>query len=203
MTFPDDWPQSIVDIWWQKAQDMARLRRGSLIFAFVPHIDQIPNTLVPKGRKEATCHDSADITISPLKINAPRPKEPLPVAALSLPEKEIWVAYRAKKRPLLVITAEQKKVDDKYRRGLPRISTSPTLLVAPYYGADQDGSRAGYNPKFAERVRHAIYPQFMLDRLPLDRGPTESLLRLDHIQPVGMHYYSFEHSGYELSEEAV
>jgi hypothetical protein len=104
---------------------------------------------------------------------------------------------------LLVITAEQKKVDDKYRRGLPRISTSPTLLVAPYYGADQDGSRAGYNPKFAERVRHAIYPQFMLDRLPLDRGPTESLLRLDHIQPVGMHYYSFEHSGYELSEEAV
>ncbi len=34
-------------------------------------------------------------------------------------------------------------------------------------------------------------------------GPKESILRLDHIQPVGLHYFAFEHSGYSLSDEAV
>jgi len=85
---------------------------------------------------------------------------------------------------------------------MPRKLTSPTILVAPYYGADKDRKRAGYNPQLVERIRHAEYPQFLLDQLPIG-GPKESILRFDHIQPIGLHYYAYEHSGYSLSDEAV
>ena len=201
MTFPTDSIQDIVNSWWENC-GKDELKRGALIRAFVPHVDQIPNTLIPVGRKEAGEHSKAIIEISPLQISASRPKETLPVAALSLPQDELWTAYRAKKRPCLVIGTKQPHVDDVLRRDMPRKLTSPTLIVAPYYGADQDGSRAGYNPELVDRIRHAEYPQFILDYLPIS-GPNQSILRLDHIQPVGLHYHAYEHSGFCLSDEAV
>jgi hypothetical protein len=199
--YPIDSVQNIVTSWWEKCSSK-ELKKGSLIYAFVPHVDQVPITLTPKGRKEAERHDKAIVYITPLRIKDYRPKENLPVAALSLNEGELWTAYRAKKRPCLVLVTEQPKVDDELRRDMPRKLTSPTILVAPYYGADKDGKRAGYNPQLVERIRHAEYPQFLLDQLPIG-GPKESILRFDHIQPVGSHYYAYEHSGYSLSDEAV
>lgn len=201
MTFPTDSIQYIVNSWWESC-DKDELKRGALIQAFVPHVDQIPNTLIPVGRNEAGEHSKAIIEISPLRISASRSKGTLPVAALSIPNDELWTAYRAKKRPCLVIGNLQPHVDDELRHDMPRKLTSPTLIVAPYYGADQDGRRAGYNPVLVDRIRHAEYPQFMLDYLPIT-GPNESILRLDHIQPVGRHYQAFEHSGYCLSDEAI
>jgi hypothetical protein len=201
MTFPTDSIQNIVDSWWE-ACGKDELKRGALIRAFVPHVDQIPNTLVPVGRKEADEHSKAIIEIAPLRISASRSKATLPVAALSIPEDELWIAYRAKKRPCLVIGIKQPPVDNALRRDMPKILTSQTLIVAPYYGADQDGKRAGYNPELVKRFRHAEYPQFMLDYLPIP-GPVESVLRLDHMQPVGLHYQAYEHSGFCLSDEAV
>ena len=199
--YPIDSVQNIVTSWWEESSGN-ELKKGSLIYAFVPHVDQVPITLTPKGRKEAEQHDKAIIYITPLRIKDHRPKENLPVAALSLDEGELWTAYRAKKRPCLVLGTEQPKVDDKLRRDMPRKLTSPTILVAPYYGADKDRKRAGYNPQLVERIRHAEYPQFLLDQLPIG-GPKESILRFDHIQPIGLHYYAYEHSGDSLSDEAV
>ncbi len=193
--------QNIVTSWWEK-NNSNELKKGSLIFAFVPHVDQVPITLTPKGRQEAEQHNKATINITPLRIKDRRPINKLPVAALSLNEGELWTAYRAKKRPCLVLSAEQPRVDNKLRRDMPKKLTSPTILVAPYYGADKDGKRSGYNSELIERIRHAEYPQFLLDRLPIG-GPKESILRFDHIQPVGLHYYAYEHSGYSLSAEAV
>ncbi|MDY0095687.1 MAG: hypothetical protein RBT80_23575 [Candidatus Vecturithrix sp.] len=201
MTFPTDSIQNIVDAWWENC-GKDELKRGALIRAFVPHVDQVPHTLIPVGRKEAGEHSKAIIEIAPLQISTPRSKATLPVAALSIPEDELWTAYRAKKRPCLVIGAKQQHVDNASRRDMPKKLTSPTLLVAPYYGADPDGKRAGYNPKLIDRFRHAEYPQFMLDYLPIP-GPKQSILRLDHIQPVGLHYSAFEHSGFCLSDDAV
>jgi len=201
MTFPTDSIQYICDSWWEDC-DKNKLTRGALIKAFVPHVDQVPNTLIPIGRKDAGEHNKAIIEVSPLQIKAPRPKEKLPVAALSLHEGELWTAYRAKKRPCLVIGTKQPQVDNALRRDMPKKLTSPTLIVAPYYGADQDGNRAGYNPELVDRIRHTEYPQFMLDYLPIP-GPEHSILRLDHMQPVGLHYQAYEHTGFCLSAEAV
>lgn len=201
MTYPDDSIQSSVDVWWEK-DESNQIQRGSLIYAFLPHVDQIPITLTPEGRKTPEDHSSGDIFIQPLRINDKRPKKDLPVAALSLHDKELWTAYRAKKRPGLVIGNETPVVDNSVRSGMPHRMTAPTILVAPYYGIDRDGSRAGCNPEFVERTRHAIYPQFFWDKLPIP-GPDESLLRFDHIQPVGSHYYSYELSGFKLNDDAL
>lgn len=76
------------------------------------------------------------------------------------------------------------------------------MLVAPYYGAGRHGYRAGYRPEFVERVRHCEYPQFVWDHLPFPGGE-ESILRLDHLQPVGTHYAAYKLSGFKLSEAAM
>ena len=199
--YPTDSIQSYVLPWWEEYNEKT-LKRGCLIFAFMPHVDQVPNTLTPVGRKNAEQHDKAIIRVSPLRIKGPRSKEDLPVAALSLFDGEIWTAYRAKKRPCLVLSTEPPEVQNSIRSGMPKALTSPTILVAPYYGADKDGTRSGYNLGLVERIRHAEYPQFFWDQLPI-RGPKESILRFDHIQPVGLHYYAYELSGYALSDEAV
>ena len=204
MTFPDDSLQSIVDpssSWWEKNESKT-VERGFLVKAFIPYVDQVPNTITPVGRQDPRIHDKAIVKIGPLNIEAPRKREDLPVAAMSLNDKEVWTAYKAKLRPCLVIGKTRHLVEQKIRRGQPKRSTAQTYLVAPYYGADRDGTRAGYNPKFIERVRHIRYPQFVWDKLPLG-GPKESILRLDHLQPIGRHHNSFKRTGYKLSEEAI
>ena len=102
----------------------------------------------------------------------------------------------------IVLGSDVPTVDDKLRLDMPKRSTAQTVLVAPYYGSDRDGKRAGYNLELVERIRHVEYPQFFWDKLPIS-GPKESILRLDHIQPVGTHYNSYELAKYKLSENAM
>lgn len=201
--FPDDSIQSIItpSPWWEKS-DGKKLERGRLIHAFAPYVDQVPYTIKPVGRMRASRHDSARLDITPLRIKERPAKESLPVAAMTLHKSEVWVAYRAKKRPCLVFGNSSPPVSDSLRRGMPKRSTAPTVLVAPYYGVDRNGTRAGYNPELVERIRHAEYPQFFWDKLPIS-GPEESVLRLDHIYPVGTHYLSYELSNYKLSYNAM
>ncbi len=202
--YPDDCIQSVVhpDDWWEKS-DKKELTRGTLIYAFVPHADQVPYTFEPKGRSNAEEHGAADFRVAPLKVDQPLRQTDLPVAAMPLYGNEVWAAYRAKRRPCLVLGSISPGVSKGLVRGMPNKSTAPTVLVAPYYGADQDGKRAGYNPIFVERVRHCEYPQFLWDKLPLQSGPNESILRLDHLQPIGTHGNSHKFSGYRMSESAI
>lgn len=203
MTFPEDSLQSLVDPseWWEK-QESKELLRGSLVFAFLPHVDQVPFSFEPVGRTKADCHNLAEIKVKPLKVDQPLKITDLPVAAMSLHHNEVWAAYKAKKRPCIVIATKNSKIDKAITQGMPSHSTAPTILVAPYYGVCKKANRSGFNPAFVERVRHCEYPQFMWDDLPFNKGE-ESILRLDHIQPIGTHYNSYKLSGYKLSEEAL
>ena len=203
MTFPDDSIQSILDPstpWWVKTESKS-VDRGSLVKAFLPHVDQIPFTIIPKGRKEHNVHDRAYVQIRKLDIKRPNTKADLPVAAMSSNEKEIWAAYRAKMRPCLIIGKSRNKVDNQARRDMPHRNTASTLLVVPFYGADQEG-RGGYNPELVQLIRHVRYPQFYVDMLPLS-GSNESIGRFDQIQPVGHIYNSYKHTGYKLSDDAL
>lgn len=202
--YPEDCVQSIIapTDWWVK-NDKKVLCRGALVFAFIPHVDQVPYTLDLLGRKEADRHDSAIAKITPLRIKQPRGKTDLPVAAMPLYAGEVWAAYRAKKRPCLIIGSKNPSVNPELTRGMPKRSTAPTVLAMPYYGATKDGKRSGYNPEFVEQIRHCEYPQFLWDRLPIPGGPDESILRLDHLQPIGTHYNSYELSEHRLSKDAM
>ncbi len=201
--YPEDCVQSIIqpDDWWISNADRV-LCRGALIFAFVPHVDQAPYTFEPSARTEATQHGSATIRVAPLRVNQPLKKAALPVAAMPLHAGEVWAAYRAKRRPCLIVGSGGRLVDQVFTRGMAGHSTAPTVLGAPYYGATRDGSRGGYNPEFVERTRHCEYPQFLWDRLPI-AGPEESILRLDHLQPMGAHHKAYRLSEYKLSDDAL
>lgn len=202
--YPDDCIQSIIapSSWWVKNESQT-LCRGSLVHAFVPHVDQLPYKFEPVGRKEATRHTDAIVRVEPLKVGEPLKQVELPVAAMPLHNGEVWAAYRAKRRPCLVIGSSSPAVDSDLTKGKSKSATAPTILVAPYYGADKSGTRAGYRPEFVERVRHCEYPQFVWDCLPISSSTKESILRLDHIQPIGAHYNAFKLSEFRLSDEAL
>ena len=201
--YPDDSIQAIIQPsdWWLK-KSRPQLCRGSLIYAFVPHVDQVPYTFDPVGRHQPHEHTTAEVRIAPLRITKARRTTNLPVAAMPLHSGEVWTTYRAKKRPCLVIACDNPIVERTLVRGMPKRSSAPTVLAAPYYGADKGGKRSGYNPVFVERIRHCEYPQFVWDSLPIS-GPDESILRLDHIQPIGTNHNSYELSGFELSADAI
>jgi hypothetical protein len=75
--------------------------------------------------------------------------------------------------------------------------------VAPYYGIDRGAKRAGFPEALITRIRRCEYPQFFWEKLPLAGKPEASLLRLDHIQPLGRHHDSYEWKEYCLSDDAV
>lgn len=198
--YPDDSLQNYCSSWWGRAQDQ-QVRRGRLLWAFVPHVDQHPYVLVPEGRSEPTEHGSADYRVEPLQGTLPVAAK-LPVAGLPHYAGEVRLVLRAKKRPVLVLSTGGADVPKPLRTGAARYQTNPTLLVAPYYGADQGGSSGGWKPEFVARIRRCEYPQYMWDHLPLS-GRNESILRLDHLQPVGRHGESYELTDFELHEEAL
>ena len=201
--YPDDCIQSIIhpNAWWVNNTDRT-VCRGALVFTFVPHADQTPYTFEPVARTDATQHNSAIVKVAPIRVNQPLKKTELPVAAMPSYPGEVWAAYRAKRRPCLIIGSAFPRVDPALTKGMARHSTAPTILAAPYYGATKDGSRGGYNPALVEQIRHCDYPQFLWDQLPIT-GPEESILRLDHLQPIGNHHNAYQLSEYKLSSDAL
>lgn len=167
----------------------------------MPHVDQHPFVLVPEGRSEPTEHGSADYRLEPLQRTLP-PAAKLPVAGLPHYPGEVRLVLRAKRRPVLVLSTGGLDIPRSLRIGAARYQTNPTLIAAPYYGADQGGSTGGWKPEFVARIRRCEYPQYMWDKLPLS-GRSESILRLDHLQPIGRHGESYELTDFELHEEAL
>jgi len=200
--YPDDSIQAYVGKWWL-IDESRDIERGRLIKAFVPHVDQIPMTLNPIGRTDPTDHSRANYTLEPLRVDKPSRTYILPVAALPDFEGEVRTVYRAKKRPVLIISPGGPDIPRELRHGKPRWQTAPTILVAPYYGADKGAKRSGFREEFIERIRRCEYPHYIWDILPLPGRVGESILRLDHIQPIGRHYEAYEWTQHCLSDEAM
>jgi hypothetical protein len=200
--YPDISIQSAISPspWWlhESSRDV---RRGRLIWAFLPHVDQVPYKLTPIGRVSATEHQQATVRIEPLRIKQPQPYITLPVAGMPSYPGEVRIVQRAKRRPALVLGLGGLSLPKQMTLRRPVWQVSHTILVAPYYGGMQDGSRAGFPSEFLERVRRCEFPQFMSDLLPIGAG--ESILYLNHIQPLGHHHDSIEPTDFCLSEDAI
>ena len=202
-TYPDDCVQNLChDPWWEKT-DGQELRRGRLIWAFLPLFDHQQFVLVATGREESEQHRSAKYRVEALDVrHPPREAEDLPVAALPSHPGSVKALYMAKRRPALVLADPGPKVERRLRKGFPSYQTAKTMVVAPYYGADQDGTRAGWHPDLIRRIRWGEYPQFICERLPIS-GPEESVLRLDQLQPLGCDPKLSDLTEYQLSQEAL
>lgn len=197
--YPDESLQALAGEWWTSVAG-ASVERGRLLWAVVPHVDQKPFALFAKGRTEATEHERADFEVMPLTrqtLARIQTAPILPVAGMpSIPD-EVKMLLRGKRRPVLVIGNAGTEVDSALRAGGARYHTSRTLLVAPYYGAEK------WRPQFVESIRRCAYPQFMWDSLPIYRGMRDSILRLDHIQPIGNHPESYELTPFKLTPDAL
>ena len=79
----------------------------------------------------------------------------------------------------------------------------PTLLVAPYYGTLADGTRGGWNPEFVSRIQRAEYSQYVWDILPEGSAKGSSILRLDHLFPVGNDPANWRLTGFRLTTEGL
>jgi len=186
--------------WWIKAESKD-LQRGRLIWAFLPHIDQIPYTLIPIGRAQAAEHKEVTVRIEPLRVKQPQHHLTLPVAGIPHYPGEVRIVQRAKKRPALIVGEGGLPLPKEMAQGRPGWQISPTILVAPYYGGEQYGTRAGFPPPSLDRVRRCEFPQFVYELLPIGTG--ESLLYLNHIQSIGKHHDSIEFTKFCLSEDAI
>ncbi len=199
--YPEDCIQYIAPKWWQEDQNNT-LCRGALIETYVQFHSQVPLQLVAE-RSDPAEHKTAVIKARPLDAAGRRaPAESLPVAGLpKLQGAHCYITNRAKKRPCIILGAvDRKSIDRSLIRGMIKSSTHQFFLVAPFFSVEQAG-RGGYNPEFVERIMHADYRAFFWDILPGRRGH-ESILRLDQIQPVGLHHQAYRHLGYQLSAEA-
>ncbi|MCP4658719.1 MAG: hypothetical protein GY856_25185, partial [bacterium] len=56
--------------------------------------------------------------------------------------------------------------------------------------------------EFVQRIRRAKYPQYAWDSLPI-AGVPESILRFDHIQPLGENAQAMEVTPYRLTTDAA
>lgn len=198
-TYPDDTIQAYTPSWWV-ADTSAVISPGCLVWAFLPHVEQKPTALEPVARATPTDHKNINYRIIELDARTP-PKAPqLPVAALPHAKGEVLAVYKAKRRPVLVLShpsaeVSKKLTDSKWQR-------HRTVLVAPYYGGDQDGSRGGWRAELLAPIRRAVFPQFMWDRLPLG-SVQESVLRFDEVQPLGFDPSAYVLTGFRLSEDAL
>ena len=186
--------------------DSTQPQRGQLLRAFVHHVDLMPYRATPVGRTDPKVHSDALLRIEPLSVSAPTVRSRLPVAALPQYPGECYTLHRSKCRWCLVIgTCGINLPKDLRPPSSPEWQTAPTMLAAPYYGGDQDDTRAGWHEPLVERIRKLEFPQYMLDSLPVSGKKTtrQSILRLDHIMPLGKHYNSFELGTARLCDEAL
>lgn len=202
LRYPADSLQAYVGDWWVETASTS-LERGRLVKVFVPHVDQVPKKLVPEGRVDSTEHSNARFRIEALRASDPLTKSRLPIAALPQYPGECWIVSRAKLRPAVVVSAGGAAVPKQLRGGSgANWTTAPTVLVAPFYGASKSEKRSGWRPGLVERIKRVEFPQYLWDMLP-GSGGEESILRLDHVQPIGRDHSSMQMLPYRLSEDAL
>lgn len=205
--YPDDQIQHFVcpnDDWWLEDSSHPIIR-GRLLWAYLPHVDVVPVELIAEGRPGAdpTDHTHAEIQLRQLRISAPGKLPILPIAGLPHYESERRLAYRAKRRPSLIVSCGGAPVDKSLRGGAQaKWTTAPTILVAPFYGVEANGTRGGWGLTLVDRIKKCEYPQYFCDSLP-PRYDSESILRLDHIQPLGNHHDSYELTPFRLCDDAM
>lgn len=201
MDYPDDCVQSWIGAasWWQESA-IKTLARGTLLWTFVPYVGG-RQELVPRGRVEPTIHDRLDCRLeASLNIRTDHPEPNPPCAALPHFPRERYAVLRGKVRPALVVS--QRASYPGRSSGSSSWISKPSVLIAPFFGADADGSRSGWPPVLVNSIRRAQHPQYVWDKLPL-KGSEVSILRLDQIHPLEDHSAGFDYAGYALHPDAM
>jgi hypothetical protein len=189
--------------WWEQLKS-DKYERGELIWCFIPFINLVPVTLETTGRNSPSDHYTAHYKLANLSVNYCYKPTSLPVAGMPTFKDEVKCVYRAKKRPALILSTGGKEISKDLNKNKPNRITSQYLIVAPYYGNEQNETKGGH---FSENLRNlavkAIYPQSFVEFLPFEKKPTESILRFDHCISIGSHHDSIQRTGIVLTKGAL
>lgn len=159
--------------------------RWDLLVSLVPHLGDVPHR-AHLTRIEPEVHTKLHADVSAFHIDHHKPKPETDLPAAAFPDGAF--IYGGKVRPVLVVSHVHKS-PSRATRGSARSVTKPSFVVAPYYGADPDGTRAGFPHEFVSRIRQAQYAQFFWDHLPsglphIRHTECSSILRLDQVFPI-------------------
>ena len=119
-----------------------------------------------------------------------------PVVHPPLRKDEEFVAVKAKKRPVIVLSRSHESIDRKFRRD----GDFPgTYLVAPVYTFESYGEQK-YPGEFVERVKAFEYHQFFYIPVSEHYGMKESFARFDRIHSVAKR--NLRPEGFALTTDA-
>jgi hypothetical protein len=201
--FPEVSVQNVIGSWWQIASTGA-VQRGRLIKTIVPYPGMKPVRLLIEGRgSNPRQHDKATFTLEEFRVGDPRKFSPLPVAGLPEYPGESHLVYRSKTRPAVVVAMPGSPVEEKFRRKAAKWQYARSILVAPFYGCEADGSRGGWDPEFVARIQRAEYSQYAWDMLPVGGSSEGSILRFDHVFPIGDDPANWTLTDFTLRPEAL
>ena len=208
--YPDASIHNLTGDWWEAAPN-GEMTRGRLLKTIVPYPDMKPYRLLPEGRgDEARQHQRANYRMEEFRVgDPPGSVSTLPVAGLPLRDGETFLVRRGKTRPAVVVSMPGTLVDPQFRRNAASWQHRPALLVAPYYGVQADGTRAGWNPEFVSRIQRAEYSQYVWDVLPAgglregSHSGGRNILRFDHLFPIGDDPANWILTDYRLRDDAL
>jgi len=120
LKYPDICQQAVIKPWWEEYSGI-EYRPGRLIWAYLPHTDQVPYALIPLGRSEdPKDHETARVKIKSFSVGDPVRRKDLPVAALPLYDDERLGVYRTKKRPALIISKGGSPIENELTRDMSK-----------------------------------------------------------------------------------
>lgn len=201
MKFPDDVAQSFIcDQWWCKTSDKT-IEPGRLLWAVVNHVGVLPHRLVTEGRGGPTDHVNAQFKVESFTAQSRPADQKLPIAAFPNYAGESYTVSRGKVRPVLVVASEFDSVEKLLMKRQLKYQIAPAIIVAPYYGVSS-GTSVGFKPEFVKRIKQLAYRQYFWDCLPEKGTAAGSILRFDHLQPIGAHHDWYRATDWKLTEEA-
>lgn len=71
LNYPEVCQQALIEPWWEEYTGF-EYRPGSLVWAYLPHTEQVPYTIIPIGRSDDPAdHETARVEIKPFSIGDP------------------------------------------------------------------------------------------------------------------------------------
>lgn len=138
-----------------------------------------------------------------MRKHEPPERPRLPVAGLPRFEGERYMLSRGKYRPVVVLGELGADLPKEMQQRSARWQRLRTVVVAPYFTADHQGTGGGWPEALVEAARHLEFSHLMWDMLPHSNPKRVSLLRLDQMQVIGRESKALHPLGWVLSEDAL
>ncbi len=183
----------------------ATIRRGSVVWAHLPTVSVLdePYTMEALEHGDPEDHSKAAYAIARHRTEDPD-TQARSVAAMPPRPDEAHCVYRARYRPALVLAGPGRAPDESLQAGGASWQHAQSLIVAPYYGVGRAGFPGGWDPRLIDAVQACEFPQYMWESLPFaDEDTPCSILRFDHLLPLGARGPSIQNSEWALSDEAL